>query len=91
VAYELQLPGWLEAARWKAKIRDRERVEPPHVTILHKTRCWRIGLRDGEFLDEEPPPKEVPDELVDYVREHLSTLIEEWDAMYPHNPVSSAS
>jgi hypothetical protein len=55
VAYELELPKKLKAERWKVKIRDRERSEPPHVTILHKTRAWRIGLRSGSFLDREPP------------------------------------
>ena len=45
---------------WKVKIRDRERLEPPHVTVVHKTRTWRFGLRSEGFLDEEPDPKEVP-------------------------------
>lgn len=76
------------AAGWKVKIRDKERVEPPHVTILHKTRAWRFGLRESAFLDRDPPPKEVPDSVLDAVRVNTSRLIEEWNAMYPDNPVT---
>jgi hypothetical protein len=30
--------------QWKVKIRDRERAEPPHVSVLHGTECWRMDL-----------------------------------------------
>ena len=89
MAYELKLPKKLKDQKWKAKIRDRERVEPPHVTILHKTRAWRIGLRDGLFLDTKPPPGDVPDDLVSFVLEHRAELIAAWDQLYPENPVES--
>lgn len=74
---------------WKVKIADRERLEPPHVTLYHRARRWRLGLRDGRFLDTDPDPAEVPRDLVTVVREHFRVLGKAWDAMYPHNPVSS--
>jgi hypothetical protein len=60
MAFLLPLPSALVAQGWKAKIRDRERTEPPHVTVLQKTRAWRFDLRAGRFLDMEPDPKDVP-------------------------------
>jgi hypothetical protein len=59
------------------------------VTILHKARAWRIGLRDGAFLDKKPPPGDVPDELVEFLRGQTDELVAEWDGMYPENPVES--
>lgn len=78
-AYALKLPKKLQDQKWKA----------PHVTILHKTRSWRIGLRNGAFLDKEPPAGDVPDELVEFVRKHMGALAARWDAMYPENAVES--
>ena len=74
---------------WKVKIAEKERVEPPHATIYHRTCRWRLGLRSGEFLDEEPDPADVPRDLVTVVREQVPVLAEAWDRMYPHNPVCS--
>lgn len=51
------------------------------------TRSWRLGLRDGEFLDRDPPPDAVPAELVDHVRRRIATYADAWDRMYPENPV----
>ena len=71
------------------KVRDRERVEPPHVTVLFKTVSWRFGLRELDFLDGKPSPSGVPSEIV----EHLvacavrCAAARAWDNMYPHNPV----
>jgi hypothetical protein len=86
--YSVPLSARLKADGWKAKIRDRERLEPPHVTILHKTRAWRLGLRDFQFLDTEPDPSDVPHEVVGEVLAHLTALRAAWDEMYPENPVS---
>ncbi len=74
---------------WKVKIRDRERLEPPHVTILHRTRAWRFDLRSERFLDKEPDPRVVPEEVVDEVRANLAPLRAAWDRMFPENPVFS--
>jgi len=89
LAFELKLPAPRDSQGWKAKIRDRERVEPPHVTIIHRTRSWRLGLRSGEFLDKEPDPRDVPDQVVAAIRGSILQLREKWDVTYPENPVSS--
>lgn len=87
MAFELKLLKPWESRGWKAKIRDRERVEPPHVTIMHKTNSWRWGLRSQQFLDKTPDPKEIPDEVLATTRENLSVLRKAWDHMYPENPI----
>jgi hypothetical protein len=90
MAFSLPLPPPLPAQGWKVKIRDRERIEPPHATVLHKTRAWRFGLRTLDFLDAEPDPDDVPTELVDAILADIDRLRREWDAMYPENPVDSS-
>jgi hypothetical protein len=89
MAFSLSLPATLVAQGWKAKIRDRERNEPPHVTVLHKTRAWRVDLRTGRFLDKEPDPNEVPKELLDELARQSDLLRRTWDEMYAENPVES--
>lgn len=71
------------------KIRNLERNEPPHVTILHRTRAWRFDLRSLRFLDKEPDPKDVPEEVLAVIERHVEQLRREWDAMYPENPIES--
>ena len=87
--FSLPLPQPWDSQGWKVKIRDRERLEPPHVTLLHRTRAWRLDLRTGGFMDREPEPKDVPLALLDHVRASWSALHEAWDRMYPENPVAS--
>lgn len=89
--FTLDLPRPLAGQGWRVKIADRERLEPPHVTIIRRLDRWRYGLRDEDcgFLDREPPPGDVPKELVQYIELNLRRLIDEWDAMYPKNPVKS--
>ena len=87
--FTLSLPEPWRSRGWKVKIRDRERLEPPHVTILFKTRAWRFNLRSEMFLDKKPDPKEVPKEVVDAIRASLAVLREAWDRMFPENPISS--
>jgi len=89
VPFALTLPEPWASRGWKAKIRDRERLEPPHVTILHKTRAWRFELRSGTFLDRQPDPRDVPEEIVVAVRSKVELLRQEWDRMFPENPVAS--
>lgn len=88
--FALTLPEPWASRGWKAKIRDRERLEPPHVTILLRTRAWRFGLRSATFLDREPDPKGVPEEIVAALRSSLELLRREWDRIFPENPVFSA-
>ena len=87
--FTLPLPSRLRIQGWKVKIRDQERLEPPHVTIMHKTRAWRLGLRDLQFLDQEPDPGEVPEELVREIEAHVDELRQAWDSIYPSNPVTT--
>jgi hypothetical protein len=89
VAFTLNLPEPWATRGWKVKIRDRERLEPPHVTILRRTRAWRFDLRSERFLDKEPDPNEVPKEVVGEVRSNLTLLRQEWDRMFPENRVFS--
>lgn len=85
----LPLPEHLSNEGWKIKIRDRERVEPPHATVIRGTRQWRWDLRSRAFMDREPDPRQVPAELVDLLASHHHLLVREWDAMYSENPVVS--
>lgn len=88
--FELTLPSPWADRGWKAKIRDKERLEPPHVSIMNgKGDLWRLNLRNNAFLDKEPPPKGVPQEVLKSVRARFADLQKEWDRMYPENPVSS--
>lgn len=75
---------------WKVKIRDRERVESPHVSVMHRTRTWRIDLRTGAFMDAEPPPGVVPRAVAKHVHDHLGLLARAWDRTYPEDPIRRA-
>jgi hypothetical protein len=88
MSYTLPLPAPL-ARHWTVKIRDRERVEPPHVTLLRGTRAWRLNLRTGAFMDDHPDPREVPKTLLEVVEARWAELCAAWDRMYPENPVLS--
>ena len=85
--FELRLPDALRKQGWRVKIRERERLEPPHVSIIRRLRTWRFGLRDSRFLDRSPTTRDVPQEIVDHICAHLDELRQEWDAMYPENPI----
>ncbi len=90
MAFNLRLPDALRKVRWKVKIRDKETREPPHVTIIRGTDAWRINLRSGRFMDAKPDPSDVPSEIIDIITEENTwqQLCDEWDRMYPNNPVS---
>ena len=85
--FDLPLPEPLARQGWKAKVRDRERLETPHITVLFKTRSWRVSLRSLETLGLEPPPRDVPHEILEAIERHLSSLCGAWNPMYPDNPV----
>ena len=85
--YQLPLPNALK--RWKVKILDNELLcEEPHITIVFKAELWRFGLRSRTFLDDDPKPERVPQELMQLVGANFNTLCDEWDARFPTNPVS---
>lgn len=88
--FELALPKRLKSQGWKVKIRDKERVEPPHVTIMHHEDEWRLGLRDRQLL--VPPGgrlKDIDSEVREIIDRDWEQLKAEWDAKYPENPISS--
>jgi hypothetical protein len=60
VPFNLDLPEPWASRGWRVKIRDRERLEPPHATILQRTRAWRFDLRSEQFLDKDPDPAAIP-------------------------------
>jgi hypothetical protein len=87
--FRLELPKRLRERGWKVKIQDKERLEPPHVTVWHGEDVWRICLRTGSFLI--PPGgswKDVDDDVRTLIADTWGVLIHEWDARYPENPVS---
>jgi len=87
--FAMELPKEWKEAGWKVRIAEKERLEPPHVTIRRRDAAWRVGLRDGEFLDRRPPPGDVPDELLELVKAAFPALTAEWDRKYPKNRVRS--
>ena len=89
MAYELPLPSWAKEKGWKVKIRDKERLEPPHATILKRTQSWRWGLRTRTFMDRWPNPREVPEALLESMEAQHAALCRQWDQMYPENPVNA--
>lgn len=89
--FEVPLPRRLKAEGWKVKIREKERVEPPHVTIMHKADEWRLGLRDRQLL--VPPGGRIRDidpAVMQAIEDQWDALIAAWDVKYPENPVSSS-
>ncbi|HEX6042315.1 hypothetical protein [Longimicrobium sp.] len=89
MAFALALPAEWAGQGWKVKIRDDERNEVPHVTFLRRRQAWRMSLRTGEFLDREPDPSDVPEELAERVWIKRAVLRHNWNLMYPENPVFS--
>lgn len=87
--FSLSLPEPWAARGWKVKIRDRERLEPPHATILYKMKAWRFDLRSQTFLDSDPEPREVPEEITVAARSSLAVLRLQWNRIYPQNPVEN--
>lgn len=86
--FELQLPFQHRKAGWKVKIREKERLEPPHVTIIHRRRSWRLGLRDQRFLDPGDSWQGIPSDVKSAILENLVVLCDEWNFKYTDNPVS---
>jgi hypothetical protein len=70
-------------------MREKERVEEPHATIVRGKQVWRFGLRSRAFLDVQPDPRHVPQELVEAILGAMDVLREEWDEAYPENRVES--
>ena len=89
MVYTLEMPKALKDKGWEVKIRNLERTENPHVTILWKTQSWRYNIRSTAFMDSERDPKLVPGGVVDHIQEKLDLLRTEWDKKHPENPIDS--
>jgi hypothetical protein len=85
--FSLDLPVTLRRAGWKVKIRDKERLEDPHVTILFKTKAWRLNLRTRKFLDQPWTWREIDPGVREAVEGSWDRLCAEWNSMYPNDPV----
>jgi hypothetical protein len=91
VPFSLSLPARCRSEGWRVKIREKERNEPPHVTILRRTYAWRLGLRDAEFL--VPPGgswSDIDQDVKKAIEENWDVLRTQWDAKYPENPIGGA-
>ena len=87
MAFSLLLSANLKNQGWQVKIRDKEIREPPHVTILRKGKPWRWDLRECKSMDKTPTPSDVPEKLLTIVHENYALLCDEWDKVYPDNPI----
>ncbi len=85
--FTLQVPEPHSSGGWKIKIREKERLEPPHVTILFKTNSWRLNLRTGSLLDPNSNWSDVPKAVQETVRDNWTKICDEWNRMYPGNPI----
>jgi hypothetical protein len=90
MAFNLPLPRQLAKVGWKVKIRDKERLEEPHITIIKGTACWRLGLRSRMFLDEGCNWKDLPGQLRSVIedKDNWERLSQAWDAEYPNNLIA---
>jgi hypothetical protein len=89
MAFALAVPNEWASQGWKVKIRDDERNEVPHATLLRRRQAWRMNLRTGDFLDSDPDPREVPHDLAEHAWGKRQALRRAWNEMYPENPVFS--
>ena len=90
MADPIELPRKLRSLGWKVKVYSRERLEPPHLTLICRARVWRIGLRDMEFMI--PPGgrwRDIDPQVRAILENRWQVLCDEWDAQHPTNRVSS--
>lgn len=87
--YDLNLPGGLKRAGWKVKIRDAERLEVPHVTIMRTRDVWRLSLRTCSFLEEGQGWRQIDRRVRAAIEAKCAALRTAWNARYPENPISS--
>lgn len=87
MAFNPDLPLDLKSAGWKVKIRDKERLEEPHIANLKEPESsWRLSLLSKEFLHPGGNWREI-DGGVRHAGEHnWMSLIKEWNRTYPGNP-----
>jgi hypothetical protein len=84
----VEFPKRLKKQGWKVKIFGKERLEPPHATLIHHARVWRIDLRARDFMD--PPGgrwRDVDPDVREIIEANWDVLCDAWDEKYPSNPV----
>lgn len=87
VPHDVPLPPQLRRL-WKVKVLDREVPrEAPHVTVFRKARKWRVAIRDSSFLDTDPPPRDVPREILEAIQADRPAIVAYWNRVHPSNPV----
>jgi len=86
MTFSLELPPGIKARRWKVKIRDSERLESPHVTVICRRKSWRICLRTSAEM-EGSDLSEVAPEVLSVIADRRDELIAAWNTLYPDNPV----
>ena len=72
--YNLNYPT-VEAG-WKVKIREKERTEPPHISVMKKQETWRWGSRAA--LTETASEGRAK-EMIEHLQANLEKLIAVWD------------
>ena len=77
MAFALLLPPNLKSQGWQVKIRDKEISEAPHITILRKGKPWRWNLRESRFMDNNPAPSDVPEEIMEQILENYEIFCSE--------------
>jgi len=87
MAFSLPMPEPFKQQGWKAKIRDKEVLESPYVTIMRGVKVWRLSLRDGKFMDQGSSWRGIPGEVREEVERNWRLLHTAWDQIYPENPV----
>jgi hypothetical protein len=90
VPFALPLPKQRATQGWSVKIFDKENREDPHVTILHRGRKWRLNLRTRAFMDAQPPPKDIPDDVMSTIFDDFDEICVQWDLIHKANPVRGA-
>jgi hypothetical protein len=89
-ANPIELPKKLKKPGWKVKVYSRERLEPPHLTLICRAKVWRIGLRDSAFMI--PPGggwRDIDPSIRAIIEENWQILCDAWDEQHPRNRVSS--
>ncbi len=84
--YSLLVPANL--SNWSIKIYDKERLEPPHITVNNGECTWRINLRTKEFMDPAQPGCKLHKQVKKLILDNWTWLVEEWDKRYPNNQVA---
>ncbi|MCZ6698752.1 MAG: hypothetical protein O7D94_07475 [Planctomycetota bacterium] len=59
------------------------------MTILRKSKIWRLSLRTGAFLEESQSWEQIDAAVRQVIDANWKNLQASWDALYPENPIAS--